>query len=78
MLGPDYYVPSLYYCIAVPQAQHNTAQSARTKPQRRYVPIRVRQRKQADKKTSAVFKYHKRSTAQRDQPAQSPKQVRAG
>ena len=42
------------YGIAVPQAQHSTAQhstaqSARTKPQSKYVPIRVRQRKQADR-----------------------------
>ena len=37
------------YCIAVPQAQHSKAQSARTKPQSKYAPIRVRQRKQADR-----------------------------
>ena len=30
-------------------AQHSTAQSARTKPQSKYVPIRVQQRKQADR-----------------------------
>ena len=37
------------YCIAVPQAQHSTAQSARTKPPSKYVPLRVRQRKQANR-----------------------------
>ena len=42
-------------CIAVPLTRHDTAQSARTKPLGRakppskYVPIRVRQRKQADR-----------------------------
>ena len=36
-------------CIAVPQAHHSTVQSARAKPQSRYVPIRVRQRKQPHK-----------------------------
>ena len=47
---------SIYYCcIAVPLTRHDTAQSARTKPLGRakppskYVPIRVRQRKQADR-----------------------------
>ena len=35
--------------IAAPQAPHNTSQTARTKPQRKYVPIRERQRKQADR-----------------------------
>ena len=33
--------------IAVPQAQHSAAQSARTQPQSKHVTIRVRQRKQA-------------------------------
>ena len=39
------------HCNAVPQVQHSTAKSARTRPQSKYpyVPIRVRQRKQADK-----------------------------
>ena len=36
-------------CMAVPQAQHGTAQSARTKPRSKYVLIRVRKRKQADR-----------------------------
>ena len=36
------------YLITVPQEQHSTAQSARTKPQSKYVPIRVRRRKQTE------------------------------
>ena len=39
------------HCNVVPQVQHSTAKSARTRPQSKYpyVPIRVCQRKQADK-----------------------------
>ena len=37
------------YFFAVPPSQHSTAQSARTKPQSKYVPIRARQRKQVDR-----------------------------
>ena len=37
------------YCIALPQAQQSTSQSARTKPQSQYVSIRVRQRKEANR-----------------------------
>ena len=40
-----------FYCIAAPQAQHSAAQSARTKPQSKYVPIRLRQRKQASRQS---------------------------
>ena len=52
------------YRIAVPQPQHSTAHSARTKPQSKYVPIRVRQHKQADKvcesqhKSSSIYRAH--------------------
>ena len=37
------------YCATASTAQHSTPQSVRTKPQSKYVPIRVRHRKQADK-----------------------------
>ena len=37
------------YCSTASTAQHSTAQSARTMPQSKYVPIRVRQRKHAAK-----------------------------
>ena len=40
----DHVVEHLLYCSTA-----STAQSARTKPQSKYVPIRVQQRKQADR-----------------------------
>ena len=56
----------IYYssCIVVPQAQRRTAQSARTKPQGKYVPIRVQQRKQADKDHRLLLYCKTASTAQ--------------
>ena len=54
---------SIHCCIAVPQAQHITALSARTKPRSKYVPTRVRQRKQAGR-ASTVLQHRKHSTAQ--------------
>ena len=41
------------YCSTASTAQHSTAQSARTKPRSKYVPIRVRQRKQ--KQTESIY-----------------------
>ena len=68
---------SIYYsCIAVPQAQHITAQSARTKPQINHVPIRVRQRKQAGREH--LLYCSTASAAQRNQPAQSRKASTCG
>ena len=72
---------SSIYCIAVPQAQHGAAQSSRTKPQSKYMPIRVRQRKQADIESvyciavpKAQHSTAQHSTAQhRNHPAQSRK-----
>ena len=70
----------IFYCIAVSQAQHSTAQqSARTTPQSKYVPIIVRQRKQADKQRLLYLQYREHSTAQHSaiSPHKAAKQVRA-
>ena len=53
------------HCITVPRAQHSTLQqSARTKPHSKYVPMRVRQRKRADREHPLVLYRSTASTAQ--------------
>ena len=67
---------SIYCCIAV--AKHSTvttAQSAHTKPRSKYVQIRVRQRKQADKRASTVQYRSAASTSQQSQ-CYEPKTVK--
>ena len=63
----------LFTCIAVLQAQHSTAQSARTKPQRKYVSIRVRKQH-----TESTYCISTASTAQHSaiSPHKAAKQVR--
>jgi len=63
--------------MAIPQAQHSTAQSARTQPQSKYVPTRVRQRKQADREHP--LQCSAASTAQHSEisPHKATKQVPA-
>ena len=55
---------STYCCVAVPQALHSTAQSARTKTQSKHVPIRGRQRNQAESIYCIAVPQARHSTAQ--------------
>ena len=65
------------YCSTARKAQHSKAQSARTEPPSKYVPIRVRQRKQANR--AHLLYCSRASKAQHStiSPLKAAKQVRA-
>ena len=67
----------IIYFIAAPQAQQNTEQSARTKPESKYVPIRVRQRKPTGRASTVYCSTASRAQHNAISPHKAVKQVLA-